>query len=130
MFALTRRQALAVGGVAAVAGGFGLWGRFALGDAFEDHVAEHLGLDRTMTRAALAQMRVELDDYDTRAAAFLVATEAPSSLVLPEGVRRAAVDAFLSRLFGLWGANVMTLVYSGDRQAVEYRPCEVLVGET
>jgi hypothetical protein len=125
--ALTRRQALLAGGVAAVAAaGFGLWGRFALGGAFEQHVADRLGLDRGLTEAILRGMREELDDYELRASAFLIATEGPSSVALPEEVRRDAVDAFITPMFGESRAITMRLVYAGTRDTIDYTPCKVL----
>ena len=125
MAALTRRQALAAGGAAAAVAGFGLWGRFALGGAFEEHVADQLGLDRRLTDAALRRMREEVEDYEVRATGFLLATRAPSSLALPSSVRREAIDGFVSPMFGLSEFIVMPLAYAGIRDSVEVG-CNVL----
>jgi hypothetical protein len=126
MAALTRRQALAAGGAAVALAGFGFWGRFALGGTFEEHVAEQLGLDRQVAEAVLRRMRDEVSDYEVRATGFLLATQEPSSLVLPSSVRRDAVDAFVSPMFGLSEFIVMPLLYSGIRDSVEHEPCNGL----
>ena len=124
---LTRRGVL-LGGLAgaAAAAGFGFWGRFALGDSFEGHVAGTLGLDSKLTNQLLARMRKELDDYEFRAAAFLVATEGPSQPALPDSLREEAVNAFVDPMFRVSGAIVMPLAYAGLRHSAEYRPCKVL----
>lgn len=124
---LTRRAVLGGGLAAATAASFGVWGRFALGEEFEQHVASRLGLDLDLTKRLLMRMREERGDYDLRAAAFLVATQDPAALVLPRGLRQEAVEGFLGPMFGLSRRIVVPLAYAGLRDSAEYVPCEVLV---
>lgn len=124
---LTRRRVLAAAAGTALLAGAGLWGRFALGDSFERHVAAQLGIDIDLTRRTLDIMRAELGDYEVRAAGFLVATQGPVDGVLPEAVRREAVDAFVGPMFGIARGLTMPLAYAGLRETPAYQPCEVLV---
>jgi hypothetical protein len=122
---LTRRRALAVGAAGTAVVGFGVWGRYALGDAFEEHVAERLGLDLDLTKEILAGLRESLDDYELRATAFLAATLSPSSLALPASLRRDAVESFVNPIFGL-SHEMVPLTYAGLRDTIEFTPCAVL----
>jgi hypothetical protein len=124
----TRRRLVVAGvGGAAVVAGFGIWGRFALGDSFERHVAAQLGLDLELTDGLLQRMRDELGDYELRAAAFLVATKDPADAAVPESVRREAIDAFVGPMFGLSRGLVVPLDYAGLRDSPDYVACAVLV---
>src|SRR3712207_6650738 len=92
----TRRKML-LGGAAASAGGFALWGRYAVGGTFEQHVADQFGLPVRVASELLDTMRAELGvDYDARASAFLAATTSPSADVMPEGARRPAIEGFVA----------------------------------
>ena len=53
---MTRRGLLIAGAGAGVAG-LAYWGRFALGDTFEAHVAETLGLEERVTRELADRVR-------------------------------------------------------------------------
>ena len=117
---------LASTGVAFVALGFGLWGRFAFGDNFEEHVADRLGLDRAITSGLLADMRSHIGsaEYDVRASGFLFATTEPSQTLMLADMRDQAVRSFVGPLFG---GLVTSLTYAGLRDNTTYTPCEVLV---
>lgn len=124
---LTRRQALAASGAGIVAAGsFSFWGRYALGDEFETHVADLIGLDRTLTSGLLANLRDQIgtSEYDLRATAFLLATTEPSETVMPRDARERAVRGLIGPLFG---GLVTPLTYAGLRDNVRYTACEVLV---
>ena len=124
---LTRRTLLLGAGGLAVAGGIGLWGRFAFGAAFERHVAAQLGLSLELTEGLLTRMRSELGDYEARAAGFLFATQGPADGLIPGALRREAVDAFIGPMFGLSRGLVVPLDFAGLRDSAEYQPCAVLV---
>jgi hypothetical protein len=126
--ALTRRRLLlASSGGLALAASLGIWGRFALGDSFERHVAAQLGLDLELTTALLGQLREERGDYDLRASAFLAATHGPSAATLPDGIRRELIESLVRPLFGVQQGKPVQLDYAGLRRATSYEPCGVLV---
>ena len=140
---VTRREALVGGGVVFVAG-VGWWGRFALGDTFEDHLAEQLGLSRELTDELITAARDDLGsaEFEARAAAFTVATTLPGRVVLPRVVREPAVDALVGVLFGAGfgptgagvapardqlGGDNLGAVYAGLRPSVRIKPCRGLI---
>jgi hypothetical protein len=124
---ITRRQALAGGGIA-VAAGVAYWGRFALGGNFEQHVADQIGLEVGPTSGLLDSLRDELAaDYDVRASGFLAATSAPTKWLMPHSVRKEAMQAFIGPLFGVQQSFVTPLVYAGLRKNTRYEACHVLV---
>jgi hypothetical protein len=125
-FGLTRRKVLLLGVGGVGLAGVGLWGRFALGDEFERHVADQLGIDLAVGTEVLERMREEIDDYEVRAAGFLVATQGPVDGLIPEPVRRDAIDAFVGPMFGLDRGLVMPYVMAGLSESAQYRACEVL----
>ena len=121
----TRRRVLGLG-IAAV--GVGYFGRFAVGGTFEQHVADVLGLERPAADRLLELLRAELGaDYDVRAAAFMAATTAPGRWVVPSGLRREALQAFVGPLFGVEQGSVTALVYGGSSSARPVTGCGVLV---
>jgi hypothetical protein len=135
--AVTRRQAL-IG--AALTGGavFGLWGRYAIGGTFEEHVADVLGLEREVTDALLETLRADQGlDYNARAAAFLFATTSPARHVMPEGAKRDAIDSFVTPLFDIGNDELgldyglpMTYAYAGLQRNGDYQACAALVSST
>jgi hypothetical protein len=93
---LTRRGLLGIAAVATVsAAGYG---RFAVGDEFEEHVASVLGLPVEPATDLTESARERLGDleYDRLASSFLFVTTLPGRWITPEGARRRAVNAFLS----------------------------------
>ena len=142
---LTRREALVTGGVA-VAAGTGLWGRFALGDTFENHLAEQLGLSRELTDELIGAARDHLgfSGFETRASAFTVATTFPGSVVLPRAWRERAVDSLLGPMF-VAGFGIGTTgtapardqlagdnfgaVWAGLRPSLVIEPCAGLIDQ-
>jgi hypothetical protein len=123
---LTRRQAIA-GGALLAAAGVVRWGPFALGGTFEDHVAEVLGVDGALAREMLARARADLGDYEARASAFVLATTTPSDLLMPSGLRREAMEAFVHPLLHPEEPNSPRLAYAGLRRTGEFAPCRGLV---
>jgi hypothetical protein len=108
---ITRRRALALGGGAALALVAGAYGRFALGDEFEEHVASTLDLSSDAVTRLLGNARDSLGaaGYDARAAAFVTATTWPGADVLPESARRQAIDALVLPMYGDQEDNLVAL---------------------
>lgn len=110
---------LLVGGVAAE-------GRYALGDTFESHVAETLGLPLGVTREMLATLRTELPGYDIRAAAFLQATSPLGEHLMPTHIRQTAIRGFVRPLFDVQAGFVVPQVYVGLKEDGHFAPCTAL----
>ena len=112
---LTRRRLLAAGGVvgAAAAGGYG---RFAVGDAFEEHVAATLGTSVALATQLTGSVRAGMSsvEYDARAAGFLAATTFPGSELMPANVRERAIHSFIGPMLLSSAAN---LRYLGARDS-------------
>ena len=97
---LTRRRVVVGGAVGAgllVGAGYG---RFAVGDEFEEHVAGVLGISTVAAATLLAGARERLGDEDYRihAASFLAATTFPGEQTLPASVRERAIERFVGNL--------------------------------
>jgi hypothetical protein len=127
---VTRRQAVLAGAGVLLVGVAGAEGRFALGDTFESHVAETLGLPVPVTKDMLGALRAELDAYDIRAAAFLQATTSPGKQLLPDSVRRKAIRGFIRPLFDIQAGFVMPQVYVGLKEDGRFSPCTALAEPT
>jgi len=124
---VTRREAFVAAAALAAAGGFVGWGRFALGGAFENHVADTLGLDGRVARELLAEMRRGLGpDYETRAAGFLAATREPGRSLLPAGTRSSAIDAFVAPLLLSGEQRFLGAAYTQRRPTGRARACRTL----
>jgi hypothetical protein len=98
---VTRRQLLVAGGAAAGAAAVGVSGSYILGDGFEEHVADVLGIPLELARQLTEGARDRLDgfDFEARAAAFIGATTFPGSEILPAGVRKRAVRSLVGPMF-------------------------------
>jgi hypothetical protein len=124
---ITRRQALLAAG-AIGAGGLGLYGRFAVGGEFEDHVARQLGIDGAFARDLLSTARDVLGpDYDARAAAFVVATTAPSRHLMPRGARAEAIEALIEPMFNVARYPGSAWAIAGLRPDNGFHPCAMLL---
>jgi len=119
---LTRRGVLLTG-AGVVAAGAGWWGRYALGDTFEDHVARTLGLSDRLGAELVASLRERVEDYDARAAGFLMATTSPSQDVMPRSVREEALEAFIGPLVGMEAGLITPLAIAGRTHSGSYQPC-------
>jgi hypothetical protein len=122
---LTRRQALG-GGAAAIAGAVGVgYGRFALGDEFEEHVASTLGIPLERARPLIETARRGLQgrgEYEAVAAAFVAATTFPGRQLLPRGTREHAVEVFLNEAIPHSASNLLYLGYiDGDLEDLRCR---------
>jgi len=105
---LTRRQLLAAGGVAAGAAVVGVGGTYILGDGFEEHVADVLGIELDLAQELLGSMRETTGglDFEARASAFVGATTFPGSEVLPAGVRERAVAGLVGPMIDDVSKNI------------------------
>lgn len=113
---VTRRRALVFGAAAIGATLFGRYGRYGVGDEFEDHVASVLGVSRSAARSLLESARHRLGsrDYDIRAAAFLAATTFPGAEMVPEGSRRDAVESLVIQMIETSQENLVALGLRGE----------------
>lgn len=126
---LSRRHVL-LGAAALAVGGTGLIGRYAIGDTFESHTAEALGLELEPVRELLTTLREELGgaDYDVRAAAFVAATTLPARVLMPRIAREEAVEAFIGPLLQTSDGFLAPYVLAGLRVSGRPGPCGGLAG--
>ena len=122
---LTRRQALG-GGAAAAVGAVGVaYGRFTVGDEFEEHVASTLGIPLERARPLIDTARRGLQgtgEYESVAAAFLAATTFPGRQLLPRGTREHAIEIFLNEAMPHSASNLLYLGYvDGDLEDLRCR---------
>jgi hypothetical protein len=108
---LTRRRALALGAAGAVTLVAGAYGRFAVGDEFEEHVAATLDISRDAVERLLGNARQALGTagYDARAAAFVAVTTWPGADLVPESARREAIDALVLPMYADPEDNLVVL---------------------
>jgi hypothetical protein len=124
----TRRRAL-TGGAAAIVGVVGVaYGRYALGDEFEEHVASVLGIPLERARPLIETARRGLEgrgEYEAVASAFVASTTFPGRQLLPRGTREHAVRVFLDEAMPDSASNLLYLGYGpGGRTDV---PCRGLL---
>ena len=75
------------------------YGRFLVGDEFEELVAAKLGVSMELARALLERVRErEGEGYELRAAAFAVGVREPLALALPQRLRESAVRPFVEAM--------------------------------
>jgi hypothetical protein len=123
---VTRRQALIGGAGLVAAAGLGSVGRFAVGDEFEEHVADLLGLEPGVTTELLQTMRDEVGDYEVRATGFVVATTSPWADLVPDRARREAVESFIGPLIDISQGFVTPYVYLAGHDTGRFVACSVL----
>jgi glycosyltransferase involved in cell wall biosynthesis len=113
---MRRRRFLAIG---AGAVGVGLLAPYAVliaDDEFEKLVASRLGIEPELAKQLLARARDEFGGagYDARAAAFALAVRDPAALVMPDDVRRKAVNGLLEPMLSEPAANLAYAVTGSD----------------
>jgi hypothetical protein len=123
---LTRRQLVAGGGAAVLVLLGGAYGRFALGDEFEEHVADVLGVPMDVARRFTSNAREHFGkgEYDVRAAGFVAATTFPGSLIHPEAVRSRAVGGFVRAMMD---GTADDLAYLGLQRQLKGYACNGLI---
>jgi hypothetical protein len=104
----------------------GVYGRYAFGDEFEEHLAGVLGVPvataSAMSKAARAGSGGA--DWDLHCSAFVAATTWPGRWALPQSVREQAIRSLVDRLFATTGDG---LSYVGLRKFPSGRACAGLV---
>jgi hypothetical protein len=126
---MRRRTFVAVGaGVAGVA----LAAPYAVlvaGEEFEQLVASHLGIELELAEHLLQRARDQYGDaeYEARAAAFALAVRDPAATVLPEEVRRKAIDGLLAPMLSAPSSNLAYAVTGVDPGGTA--PCSGLARE-
>jgi hypothetical protein len=109
--AITRRRLVAGAGALAVGGIGAVYGRYAFGDEFEEHVASTLGVPLETARTLLETARGRLGgEYEPAASAFLACTTFPGRQLLPRGTREHAIRIFLNEAMP---ASTQNLMYVG-----------------
>jgi glycosyltransferase involved in cell wall biosynthesis len=85
-------------------------------DEFEQLVASRLGIDPELAGQLLARAREQYGgaEYDARAAAFALAVRDPSAAVMPDGMRRKAIDGLLEPMLSTPAANLAYAVTGSD----------------
>jgi hypothetical protein len=123
---LTRRRLLGGGAVIVAAAAVGGYGRYALGDEMEGHVAGVLGVSEDVASHLLARARGRLSsvEYDARAAAFVAATTFPGAELMPTDVRERAVRGLLREAIASSSENI---VYLGLQRDLSSGACTGLV---
>lgn len=86
------------------------------GDEFEGLVASKLGIEPTLAKQLLEQARMQYGDaeYDARAAAFALAVRDPAATLMPDGVRRRAIDSLLEPMLSAPPANLAYAITGAD----------------
>jgi hypothetical protein len=114
---VTRRGLLGAGAAAVVGGA--AYGRYAVGDEFEEHLASTIGVTTAEAAALTENAREGLGDtrYDLAASAFLAATTFPGRHVMPRGLREQAVRGFLAECIPDSSANLFYLGLRGGETA-------------
>jgi hypothetical protein len=109
--AITRRR-LVGGAAAVVVAGLGVgYGRYAIGDEFEEHVASTLGVPLETARSLVETAREGLGtgEYEAAAAAFVASTTFPGRTLIPRGTREHAIEVFLNEAMPSSTHNLMYL---------------------
>jgi len=123
---ISRRKLLAggAGGVVLVAGVN--YGRFALGDEFEEHVAGVLGTSTAVATQLTAAARERLGgfEYDQVATRFLAVTTFPGSELAPGSIRDKAIRRLLTAMIAESTENLM---YVGARAPTDSLACSGLL---
>jgi hypothetical protein len=101
-FAISRRQLLIGGGVAAGAATAGWYGSVLIGDGFERHVAGVLGVDDELARAYVERAREQFGgSFEWEALQFVAATRFPGSQLMPAGLREESVRHMVEAMFNI-----------------------------
>ena len=79
-------------------------------------VASHLGIDEELAAQMLERVRDEYGkaSYDAHAAAFALAVRDPAAAVLPDGVRRRAIDGIVEPMLSGPAASLAYAVTGSD----------------
>lgn len=122
---ITRRKLMAGGAGGVVLLGVG-YGRFAVGDEFEEHVAGVLGTSTAVATRLTAAARKRLGgfEYDQVATRFLAVTTFPGSELAPGSIRDKAIRRLLTAMIAESTENLM---YLGLRAPTDSLACSGLL---
>jgi hypothetical protein len=104
----TRRRFIAAGAGAVGVAAAAVYAPLAVGGGFERLVAERLGVEEELATRLLERAREHYGDteYDARAALFALAYRGPSSLVVPDSLRRSTAEALVGPMLDTPAANL------------------------
>ncbi len=113
---MRRRTFVALGAGAAGAAVAAPYAMLAVGDELEQLVADRLGIEPALAAQLLQRAREEYGDaeYDARAAAFALAVRDPVAIVMPEEVRRKAINGLIEPMLSPPAANLAYAVTGSD----------------
>jgi glycosyltransferase involved in cell wall biosynthesis len=96
-------------------------------DEFEKLVASRLGIKPELAQSLLERARERYGDaeYDARAAAFALAVRDPVAIVMPDEVRRKAIDGLLEPMLSAPASNLAFAITGADPGGAA--PCSGLV---
>jgi glycosyltransferase involved in cell wall biosynthesis len=113
---MRRRTFVAIGAGAAGAALAAPYAVLLADDEFEKLVASRLGIEPELAAKLLERARQQYGDgeYDARAAAFALAVRDPVAIVMPDGVRRNAIDGMLEPMLSAPAASLAYAVTGTD----------------
>jgi glycosyltransferase involved in cell wall biosynthesis len=126
---MRRRTFVALGAGAAGIAVAAPYAALVPGEEFEQLVASRLGIEPELAAQLLQRAREQYGDaeYDARAAAFALAVRDPAASVMPEEVRRKAIDGLLAPMLSAPASNLAYAITGVDPGG--HAPCSGLVRE-
>lgn len=99
------------------------------GEEFEQLVASRLGIEPELAAQLLQRAREQYGDveFDARAAAFALAVRDPAATVMPDDVRRKAIDGLVEPMLSAPASNLAYAITGVDPGGAA--PCSGLVRE-
>jgi hypothetical protein len=99
------------------------------GEEFEQLVASRLGIEPELAKQLLQRARESYGDaeYEARAAAFALAVRDPAATVMPDDVRRKAIDSLIAPMLSAPASNLAYAITGVDPGG--NAPCSGLVRE-
>ncbi len=124
---MRRRTFVALGAGAAGVALAAPYAALVPGEEFEQLVASRLGIEPELAAQLLQRAREQYGDaeYDARAAAFALAVRDPAATLMPEEVRRKAVDGLIAPMLSVPASNLAYAVTGVDPGGAA--PCSGLV---
>jgi glycosyltransferase involved in cell wall biosynthesis len=113
---MRRRTFVALGAGAAGVAVAAPYAVLAVGNEFEQLVASRLGIEPELAAQLLKRAREQYGEaeYDARAAAFALAVRDPVAIVMPDEVRRKAIDGLIEPMLSPPAANLAYAVTGSD----------------
>jgi glycosyltransferase involved in cell wall biosynthesis len=113
---MRRRTFVALGAGAAAVAVAAPYAVLAVGDEFEQLVASRLGIEPELAAQLLKRARQQYGEaeYEARAAAFALAVRDPVAIVMPDELRRKAIDGLIEPMLSPPAANLAYAVTGSD----------------